>query len=461
MQRETGFCVECRDVTSYTLQKKLVKKMIRGEELTFEITCAICDRCGEFMSVPGIIDLNVREVDEQYRKLKDLVTIEDIYTLMKLYNIGKAPLSIVLGFGEITITRYLLGQVPSKEYSDVIRNALFSPEYMEQKMLENKDKIAMSAFKKSMTKVNELKNIFTVSNKMIGVISYIFERMDEVTPLMLQKLLYYIQGFSFALNDREMFIENCEAWVHGPVYKDVYNIFKHFRYNVIDDPKFVMFEGYKKYLDDKDKYIIDLVVNTFGQYGGKILEKTTHKESPWLFARNGYRDNVPSNEIISKETIKEYFHELINEYDKKFDEVFDQLQHEENIKQKIFFEGQIYDAYSLIIDIIKKANKKILIIDNYIDDSVLKMLTKKNNNVEVVILTSDKSNIQQIDIQKFNKEYPILKIAKTNKFHDRFIVIDNKEMYHLGASIKDLGKKCFGINKIEDVEIMEKILNHK
>ena len=89
------------------------------------------------------------------------------------------------------------------------------------------------------------------------------------------------------------------------------------------------------------------------------------------------------------------------------------------------------------------------------------MLTKKNNNVGVVILTSDKSNIQQIDIQKFNKEYSILKVAKTNKFHDRFIIIDNEEMYHLGASIKDLGKKCFGINKIEDVEIMEKILNHK
>ena len=147
------------------------------------------------------------------------------------------------------------------------------------------------------------------------------------------------------------------------------------------------------------------------------------------------------------------------EHDKKFDKVFDKLQNEENIKQKIFFEGQIYDAYSLIIDIIKKANKKILIIDNYIDDSVLKMLTKKNKNVEVVILTSEKSNIQNIDIQKFNKEYPILKVAKTNKFHDRFIVIDNKEMYHLGASIKDLGKKCFGINKIEDIEIIGKIIN--
>ncbi len=147
------------------------------------------------------------------------------------------------------------------------------------------------------------------------------------------------------------------------------------------------------------------------------------------------------------------------EHDKKFDKVFDQLQNEENIKQKIFFEGQIYDAYSLIIDIFKKANKKILIIDNYIDDSVLKMLTKKNKNIEVVILTSDKSNIQKIDIQKFNREYPILKVAKTNKFHDRFIVIDNKEMYHLGASIKDLGKKCFGINRIEDIAIIKKVIN--
>ncbi len=158
-------------------------------------------------------------------------------------------------------------------------------------------------------------------------------------------------------------------------------------------------------------------------------------------------------------TIESKMDKKFIEYDRKFDAVFNQLQQEEIIKQRIFFEGQIYDAYSLIIDIIKKANKKILIIDNYIDDSVLKMLTKKNKNVEVVLLTSDKSNIQKIDIQKFNKEYPILKVAKTNKFHDRFIVIDNKEMYHLGASIKDLGRKCFGINKIEDIDIIEKIIN--
>ena len=99
-----------------------------------------------------------------------------------------------------------------------------------------------------------------------------------------------------------------------------------------------------------------------------------------------------------------------------------------------------------------------MIIDNYIDDSILKILVKKNKNVEVVILTSKNSNISKLDIQKFNKEYPILKVAKTDKFHDRFIIIDNKELYHCGASIKDLGKKCFGINKIDDIEIINKFV---
>lgn len=149
------------------------------------------------------------------------------------------------------------------------------------------------------------------------------------------------------------------------------------------------------------------------------------------------------------------------EYDKKFDEVFNELQknQESEFKQKIFFDGQIYDAYSLIIDIIKSAKSKILIIDNYIDDTILKILSKKNKNVEVFILTSQNCNISKLDIGKFNKQYPTLKIARTSKFHDRFIVIDNKELYHCGASLKDLGKKCFAISKIEDKDYIGRMQN--
>ena len=150
------------------------------------------------------------------------------------------------------------------------------------------------------------------------------------------------------------------------------------------------------------------------------------------------------------------------EHDKKFDIVFNELQKEKKteFKEKIFFEGQIYDAYSLIIDIIQKAKHKILIIDNYIDASILKMLSKKNRNVEVIILTLQITSLNKLDINKFNKQYPTLKVAYTNKFHDRFIVIDNKELYHIGASLKDLGKKCFAISRIEDDEYIEKISNY-
>ena len=149
----------------------------------------------------------------------------------------------------------------------------------------------------------------------------------------------------------------------------------------------------------------------------------------------------------------------LSKHEKQFERVFDELQRnkKEEFNQKIFFEGQIYDAYSLIVDIIKTAENKILIIDNYIDDSILKMISKKNKNVDVIIVTSQNNNLIKLDIHKFNKQYPTLKVIRTNKFHDRFIVIDNQKLYHIGASLKDLGKKCFAISQIKDEEYVKEI----
>ncbi len=163
--------------------------------------------------------------------------------------------------------------------------------------------------------------------------------------------------------------------------------------------------------------------------------------------------------MLNRLTTVEY---KLLEHDRKFDEVLNELQNnkQETIMSKIFYNGQIYAAYSLIIKIVKEAKEKILIIDNYIDDTILEMLSKKNKEVEVVILTSNNCNLTKLDIQKFNKQYPTLKIAKTNAFHDRFIVIDNEVLYHIGASLKDLGKKCFGINKIEDMNFIRNIQNN-
>lgn len=129
---------------------------------------------------------------------------------------------------------------------------------------------------------------------------------------------------------------------------------------------------------------------------------------------------------------------MLSNHEKKFEQVFNELQNkkENEFTQKIFFDGQIWDSYSLMIDIIKTAKNKILIIDNYIDDTILKMLSKKNKDVEVIILTSQNCDISKLDINKFNKQYPTLKIARSNKFHDRFIAIDNKDLYHCRCFIK-------------------------
>jgi uncharacterized phage-associated protein len=309
------FCTTCRKETNYTLKKKRIYKNIKDKVYTFTITTAVCDNCGEEMSIPGLIDKNIQEVDEQYRTQEGIVSIKEIEKLMNLYKIGKAPLSLALGFGEITITRYLLGQIPSKEYSDIIRSALSSPTFMRQKLEENKSKIADVAYQKAIEAAIKLETLFSISDKMKQVISYIFEELNEVTPLMLQKLLYFIQGNSYAVRDLPMFSEDCQAWVHGPVYPKVYQLFRDFKYNPIDDDRFAFFEGASSKLTENGCKIIGLVLATFGEYSGKTLERITHEETPWKLARRGYGDYISSNETIPKETIAAYYKKMNAIYD--------------------------------------------------------------------------------------------------------------------------------------------------
>ena len=139
----------------------------------------------------------------------------------------------------------------------------------------------------------------------------------------------------------------------------------------------------------------------------------------------------------------------------KLEESFDKFNEKKKINA-IFYEGQIYDAYSLLIDIFKEANEEIIIIDNYADKSILDMIT--NLNVKVIIVTRKFNLLKDIDIKKYNRQYHNLKVIYSDKFHDRFAILDKKVLYHSGASFKDLGNKCFAINKIEDNEYLKNIL---
>lgn len=313
-KRRRDFCIECRKETEYLLQKRDIVKTIRDKAYTFGITVAVCAECGGEMSLPGLIDQNVQEIDEQYRAAEGLVSIDDIEKLMKLYKIGKAPLSLALGFGEVTIPRYLEGQVPSREYSDIVRAALASPAYMKRKLTENRDKLTDAAYRKAMAAADSMESLFSVSEKMLRVIAYVFERLEEVTPLMLQKLLYFIQGIYSALYGRPIFVEDCRAWIHGPVYSEVYHLFRDFKYNPIDDARFALLEGTADALTEEEKRVIDLVANTFGMYSGKVLERITHNEDPWKEARKGYGDSIPSSELLPKERIMKYYMAVNEKY---------------------------------------------------------------------------------------------------------------------------------------------------
>ncbi|PID67164.1 MAG: cell filamentation protein Fic [Fusobacteriales bacterium] len=147
------------------------------------------------------------------------------------------------------------------------------------------------------------------------------------------------------------------------------------------------------------------------------------------------------------------------ETDKKFEQIFNYIASKQEVSQRIFFDGQIYDAFSLMVDLIQKADKEIILIDNYVSLETLNILSNRKDKIKIKIYTNSKTKLKNTEINKFNEQYKNLSVAYMGNFHDRFLILDKKICYHIGASIKDLGRKSFAINKIEDIKNIEDILN--
>lgn len=146
--------------------------------------------------------------------------------------------------------------------------------------------------------------------------------------------------------------------------------------------------------------------------------------------------------------------------DKKLDIVLTAIENKSlQPKQGIFYDGQIFDAYIFVTNLFKSAQKSIIIIDNYLDDTVLILLTKRKNGVKVILYTQNPSKSLIQDVQKFNEQYPPIEFKKFSAAHDRFIIIDETDLYHFGASLKDLGKKWFAFSKMDigAVEMLAKL----
>ena len=161
-------------------------------------------------------------------------------------------------------------------------------------------------------------------------------------------------------------------------------------------------------------------------------------------------------ERISNVELKQL--EYQKQTDEKLEQIFEYISEHEEASQKVFFDGQIYDTFSLIVSLIQKAEKEISLIDGYVDVGTLNLLSKKNENVSVTIYTQKRTRLSKTDVKNFNAQYPTLEVKYTRVFHDRFLILDRETAYHVGASLKDVGKKCFGINLIQDAGIIRDIL---
>ena len=309
---EKVFCENCRNDVEYNVIEEQMIGTIKGETYTYTGKVAKCKECKSDIFVNSINDYNLKALYDVYREKNGIISLEKVLGICEKYNISKRPLSLLLGWGEQTYSRYFNGDIPSKQYSDILNKIYESPVFYSELLENNKEKLpSKTAYKKSKKAVDQiLEGNLNEKSKINMVINYILNRCEDITPLALQKSLYYVQGFYYAFNNEFLFEEDCQAWAHGPVYPEVYFKYKHYKF----DPIKSKIEVSDIIFTSSELIIMENVVKHFCCYSGKVLEKFTHSEYPWLQTRGKIPELELSTEIIKKEYIGKYFKDVIEKY---------------------------------------------------------------------------------------------------------------------------------------------------
>lgn len=302
---EKTFCEECRNDVEYTTASVPMTGTIKGKAYHYTGTEARCADCGNLVFVPEISDDNLRSLYNVFREENGIVSLDVICAIPEKYDIGKRPLSLLLGWGELTFSRYCDGDIPTRQYSDILQRIYNEPQFYSELLEANKTNLkSQRTYEKTRRAVDALLSVGVPSNSKINtVIQYLLYQCEDITPLALQKALYYIQGFHFAFYRTFLFPEDCQAWTHGPVYRDIYFRYRDYRFDPIE--KTTTFDT--SVFSASEKAICDSVINNICCYSGKILERFTHNEAPWLTTRGDLPDSAPSDRIIEKSVIGAYF----------------------------------------------------------------------------------------------------------------------------------------------------------
>ena len=301
-----AYCEKCGQERPYRISSAPMAGRVKDEFYTYAGQEARCQVCGEKLRLEEIDDANLRLLYDLYREQKGIISLEHIRALPVRYAIGKRPLSKLLGWGELTFTRYYEGYMPSRQYSEVLKRLYEEPSYYKDILETNKAILGSErTYEKSLRAVEKLLAFQETSgeSKIDKVAGYLMDRCEDMTPLMLQKALYYIQGFHYAFLGNFPFEEECEAWIHGPVFKEVYFRYKNYRY----EPEQERSPFDASVFSVGEKAVYDSVINFFCCYSGRILERFTHNEAPWLKARGSLPLTAYSEEVISREDLGSYF----------------------------------------------------------------------------------------------------------------------------------------------------------
>jgi hypothetical protein len=212
----------------------------------------------------------------------------------------------------------------------------------------------------------------------------------------------------------------------------------------------------KMHISGSDKPVAFYNLNVIISVGYRVKSKQGTQFRIWA-------TQVLKDHLLKGYSVNQRMNRLENKFDKltkKVDRIDFEIHTSLPPKQGIFYDGQVFDAYVFVADLIKTAKKSIILIDNYVDETVLQLFTKRNKNTTVKIYTKTISKTLKQDLEKHNAQYPKIEIEKFDKAHDRFLIIDETTVYHIGASLKDLGKKWFAFSKME-IQAMEMITNLK
>ena len=300
-----SLCPECRKDVSCNIEEVMLRDTLKGEAYEYAGLKATCPDCESELYIAEIEDYNIKTLYDSDREKNSIISLEKIQELPNKYGIGKRPLSLLLGWGEMTFSRYYDGDMPTKQYSEIMQRIYDDPIYYRSLLEKNKNNLkSQAAFAKSKKVTSDLINNANDPKKKIDItIEYLLCKCEDITPLALQKILYYIQGFHYAFTNNYIFYEDCEAWAHGPVFRDIYQRYSSYRFDPIEGKT----ECDESLLKAYEKAIIDSIIKSLGCYSGKTLESFTHSEKPWLDARRDLPPKVHSYKVIPKQEIGNYF----------------------------------------------------------------------------------------------------------------------------------------------------------